>query len=421
MEKLAILGGKPVRTKPFPAVKNIGKEEIAAVNRVLKSGVLSKFLGVWHKDFYGGPGVQKLEKNWAAHFGVKHAISVNSATSGLYAAVAATGVGPGDEVIVSPYTMSASAAGILVCGAVPVFADIDPKTYCISAETIKKVLTRRTKAIVVVDIFGYPADFDGIMALARKYKLTVVEDAAQAPGAKYKGRWAGTLGDVGVFSLNYHKTIHSGEGGIVVTNNDDLANRIQLIRNHAETVVKAKGDRHLAHLIGFNYRMTEIEAAIAAEQLKKLEKFTKLRIQAAEYINHKLKGIPWLKPFTVQAGRRHVYYVLPFQYDEKLAGVPRESFVKAVAAEGVPFAQGYVEPLYMQPIYQKRASICSYSCPKYKGKVSYAKGICPVTEEMHYKKLVFTTLVHHSLSRKDVEDVAIAVVKVADNIGSLPR
>jgi len=271
------------------------------------------------------------------------------------------------------------------------------------------------------DIFGHPAQLDEIMQIAKEYNLKVIEDAAQAPGAFYKNQYAGTVADIGVFSLNYHKHIHTGEGGICVTADKELFFRLQLIRNHAENLVEEMKVKNLVNMVGFNYRMTEIEAAIAAEQLKKLEKFTKLRIQAAEYINHKLKGIPWLKPFTVQAGRRHVYYVLPFQYDEKLAGVPRESFVKAVAAEGVPFAQGYVEPLYMQPIYQKRASICSYSCPKYKGKVSYAKGICPVTEEMHYKKLVFTTLVHHSLSRKDVEDVAIAVVKVADNIGSLPR
>ena len=417
--RLAILGGQPVRTEPFPAYQSIGIEEKNAVNEVLESGVLSSFYGSWGDQFYGGYRVKKLEREWAEHFGVKHAVSVNSATSGLYAAVGASGVRPGDEVIVSPYTMSASAVGVLLYGATPVFADIDPQTYCISAETIRKVLTPRTKAIIVVDIFGQPADFDGISQLAAENNLVIIEDSAQAPGAKYKGRWAGSLGDMGIFSLNYHKTIHSGEGGVIVTDNDELADRLYLIRNHAEAVVKDKGIKNLTNLIGFNYRMTEIEAAIASEQLKKLESLTLPRIEAAEFLRERLSKIPGLAPAYVQPDCRHVYYVFAFQYYAEVFGVSREKFAEAVQAEGIPLSLGYVEPLYLQPIYQQRAFSGGANDPRYSGQVSYQKGICPVTEEMHFKKLILTDLIHSNLSQTDLNDFATAIEKVAVEITAL--
>ena len=284
MAKLAINGGAPVRSTPFPQYVTIGEEEKRAVMEVLDSTVLSKFLGTWSPDFYGGPRVQKLEREWAEYFGIRHAVSVNSATSGLYAAVGAAGIGPGDEVIVSPYTMTASATAALVYGGIPVFADIDPETFCLSPASIRERITPRTKAIIVVDIFGHPAEMNEIMQIAREHHLVVIEDAAQAPGAHYHGRNAGTLADMGVFSLNYHKTIHCGEGGVVVTNSDEFAERLQLIRNHGEVVVKKKGVTNLVNMVGFNYRMTEIEAAIASEQLKKLESLVAPRIEAAEFL-----------------------------------------------------------------------------------------------------------------------------------------
>lgn len=271
MSKLAIYGGEPVRTQPFPVYHSMGAEEKQAVMDVLDGKVLSAFLGTWSDNFYGGPRVRELEEAWAEYFNVKHAVSVNSATSGLYAAVGAAGINPGDEVIVAPYTMIASATAALVYGGIPVFADIDPDIFCITPDSIRDRITPYTRAIIVVDLFGHPADMDEIMVIARENNLVVIEDAAQAPGAKYHGRNAGTLADIGVFSLNYHKTIHSGEGGIVVTENDEIAERVRLIRNHAEVVVGNKGTQNLVNMVGFNFRMTEIEAAIANEQLKKLE------------------------------------------------------------------------------------------------------------------------------------------------------
>ena len=291
MSKLAINGGAKIRETKFPASKSIGKEEEDAVKRVFDSGVFSRFLGCWHEDFYGGPQVRMLEKEWAEHFNVKHAIAVNSATSALYCAIGAIGVGPGDEVIVSPYTMTASATAPLIYNAIPVFADIEEDYYCLSPDSIEERITKNTKAIVAVDIFGQSYDADRINAIAGKHDLFVIEDCAQAPGAKYKGKWSGTLGDIGIYSLNYHKHIHTGEGGLLVTDDEELADKLRLIRNHAEAVVEAKGYSSLVNMLGFNYRMTEIEAAIAREQLKKLEILLEKRVQNVKYVSKKLSEI----------------------------------------------------------------------------------------------------------------------------------
>ncbi len=423
MSTLALFGGVPVRKTPFPAYRTIGEEEKRVVMEVLDSGVLSQFLGTWSPDFYGGPRVQKLEKEWAAYFGVKHAVSVNSATSGLYAAVGAAGVGPGDEVIVSPYTMAASATAALVYGAIPVFADIDPEIFCLDPKSIRDRITSRTKAVIAVDIFGHPAEFDEIMAIAREHDLVVIEDTAQAPGATYKGRYAGTLGHMGVFSLNYHKTIHSGEGGVVVTNDDRFAERLQLIRNHAEVVVEKKGVTDLTNMIGFNYRMTEIEAAIASEQLKKLESLVRPRIEAADYLTAKLKDFPGLTPPAVRPYVRHGYYVYPMKYDAAVTGVPRARFAEALRAEGIPCGTGYVRPLYLEPAYQKRIGYgrngFPFGCEKNRSVVSYERGLCPVCEKMHLEQLLTLGACHANIMRSDLDDIVRAFEKVLSNLQSL--
>lgn len=427
--KLAINGGTPVRTRMFPAYNTIGDEEKNAVSRVIDSGVLSRFLGCWDKDFYGGSEILALEKEWTDYFNVKHAIAVNSCTSGLYCAVGAAGLGPGDEVIVSPYTMSASATAVLIFNAVPVFADIEKDYYCLEPSSIEEKITERTKAIIVVDIFGQPYDAERINAIAKKYNLIVIEDAAQAPGATYKDRFAGTLGDIGVYSLNYHKHIHSGEGGMVVTDNDEFAEKVRLIRNHAEAVVQGKGVADITNMIGFNFRMTEIEAAITRCQLKKLDGLLKERQRNCEYLNDKLKDIPALTVTKLRAGATHSYYVHPLKFDEKVAGVSREKFIQAVRAElpcselreaeGALISCGYVKPLYLQPMYQKLTAYgekgCPFKCPLYKGKLDYKKGLCPTAERMHEKELITHELMRPPMTGKDLDDVAEAFSKVWAN------
>lgn len=311
MSNLAIYGGFPVRTRPFPNYNTISDEEKAAVLRVLDSGVLSKFIGAHHQDFIGGPNVLAFEEAWQLAFQVEHAISMNSATSCLYAAVGAAGVGPGDEVIVSPYTMSASATAALIYGAVPIFADIDPNTLCITAETIEKKITKKTRAIIVVDLFGYPADITAIRKIADKYSLFIIEDSAQAPMAYRKNNIAGTNADIGIYSLNYHKHIHTGEGGVAVTNNKELSNRLKLIRNHAESVVEDMEYTNIGNMIGFNYRMTEIEAAIGIEQLKKLPQLVQVRQIIGEHISKALEDNPVFTTTKFDNNIKHAYYVFP--------------------------------------------------------------------------------------------------------------
>lgn len=262
-EQLAMLGGDPTLNYLLKRHNPLGPEERQAVNSVLDSSELSKFLGVWHDDFFGGSRVREFEESAARHFGVKHAISVNSLTSGLIAAVGALGIEPGDEVIVSPWTMSASAIVPLWWNAIPVFSDIEDETFTLDPAAIEENITPYTKAIIVVDIFGHSADMNAINNIAKNHNLHVISDTAQSPNAKYNDRYAGTLSDIGGYSFNYHKHIHCGEGGLLVTNDDDYAERLQLIRNHAESVVEGKGVFSLTNMIGGNFRLGEIEAAIA--------------------------------------------------------------------------------------------------------------------------------------------------------------
>jgi len=422
MSNLAIYGGKPVRTKKFPAYRVIDEQEKEAVCRVLDSGVLSRYLGAWHEDFYGGPEVRLLEKEWAVYFGVKHAISVNSCTSGLQCAVGALGISPGDEVIVSPYSMCASATMPLWYGAVPVFADIEQEYFCLDPKSIEDKITSKTKAIIAVDIFGQPINAEAINKIAKKHNLKVIEDCAQAIGAKNGTKMAGTLCDLGVYSLNYHKHIHAGEGGIVVTNNDDLAEKVRLIRNHAEAVVENKGNKDLINMVGCNFRLTEIQAAIARVQLGKLDYLLKARIENCEYLSEKLSQFPGISSPKVRANCKHVYYVQPFLFDESVIGVTRDKFIEAVKAElpvtelreteGVKLGCGYVKPLYLLPLFQKKIAFGDHHYPFNLSDTSYTKGICPVAEGAFEKRLFTHELMRPPMTKEDLDDVVKAFEKV---------
>lgn len=423
MANLAIAGGRPVIDQPYPPYITVGAEEKTAVLEVLDSGELSGFLAKWNPGFYGGKQVQALEAEWRAYYGAAHAVSVNSATSGLYAAMGAAGVGPGDEVIVSPYTMSSSCACALVYNAIPVFADLDPLTFNLSAETIAAALTPRTKAVVVVDILGNPADFEPIMDLARRHGLVVIEDAAQAYGALYHGRQAGNLAHMGVFSLNRHKTIQCGEGGMVVTEDADLAERVMLIRNHAEVILRERPAPTLVDMLGQNYRMTEVDAAIARCQLRKLDDLYARRLANVERLTGLLAGLPGLATPYVAPDTRHGYYLYGLRLDAAVAGVERDLFVKALNAEGVPMVAGYTQPVYWEPVYQQKqlyGSVgCPFSCPFYEGQVRYDKGLCPVCERLYYQELMTTPVCHAGAAPADIDRVAEAFHKVYANLDEL--
>jgi dTDP-4-amino-4,6-dideoxygalactose transaminase len=419
MDKLAILGGRKIRQKPFATAPRMGREERARVSKVLKSGILSGFVAKSGDNFLGGPQVKELESLLHGYFQVKLAVAVNSATSALHAAVGACGIGPGDEVIVTPYTMSASATSIVMQNAIPVFADIDENNFCIDPRRIEEKINSRTKAIIAVHLFGYPADMKQIMDIAKKHNLYVIEDCAQAPGAVYKNKLVGTISDIGIFSFNQHKTITSGEGGFAVTNNERLALRMQLIRNHAEAITADMGLQDLDNLVGFNYRMTELEAAVSIGQFKQLDFLNNYRIELAEYLTHKLSVFKALTLPKKEVGNKHVYFVYPIRLKEQEAGISRDMLVKALNAEGIPFGAGYVRPLYLEPLYQKKIAYgkngCPFTCGFYNGDIDYSKGICPVAERMYEKELLMTGVCRYPQTKKDMDDIAGAFEKIFQN------
>jgi len=420
--ELAILGGTKTINKIFKPYNTIGQEEIDAVIEVMKTGVLSKFLGCWDSDFYGGPKVQEFERKCEALFNVKHAISVNSWTSGLIAAVGAVGIEPGDEVIVSTWTMTASVTAILNWNAIPVFADIEKDTFNIDVKSIEKNITQYTKAIMVVDMFGRSSDIESIMKIAEKYNLKVITDSAQSPGAVYKNRYAGTYGDVGGYSLNYHKHIHTGEGGIIVTNDDDLAERMRLIRNHGEAVVGDKGEENINNIIGYNFRMGEIEAAIGIEQLKKLPSLVMQRQLIAKRLDEGLKDLIGLNlPLSTEEST-NVYYAYGMSLDLDLIPVSRDTIHSALVAEGVTISKAF-QLIHLLPLYQKKIAYGSkgfpWSSDICKRKINYDKGICPVAEKMQDTSYLALGLCSFDWSEEDVDLVVESFKKVWNNMEKL--
>jgi perosamine synthetase len=420
MSELAILGGEPVLKSPLASYNSIGEDEIEAVIRVMRSGKLSAFYGSPGDEYWGGPEVQIFERAWAERFQAKHAVSVNSATSGLYTAIGAIGIGPGDEVIVPPYTMSATVMAPIIYGGIPVFADIEEETFGLDPEAVRKAITPKTKGIIAVNLFGHPARLDELLMIAEENRLILVEDNAQAPLAEDNGRFTGTIGHIGVFSLNFHKHIHTGEGGICVTNNDNLALRLKLIRNHAENVVERYRIEDLTNMVGFNFRLTEIQAAIGMEQLKRIDMHVGKREALAQALTDGIKGLEGLIAPKVRPGCRHVYYVWAVRLIEKAVGISRKTYCKALNAEGFPVFEGYVKPLYLLPVFQKKIAFGKNGFPfNISSDVNYDKGICPVCERMYEKEFIGFEPCSYSLDEAQIELLIEAINKVHTHVDEL--
>ena len=413
MSELAILGGQPVREQAIPWTSTMEAEESHAVAEVMQSGILSEFIANSGDKFLGGPKVKELEAAFCKRFGAAHAITVNSASTALQVAVAACGIGPGDEVLVSPYTMTASASAILLNGAVPVFVDVDPDTYTMDPTQIEKWITPHTKGILTVNIFGLPSNLPSIMAIAKKHHLYVIEDNAQSPGATVHGQEAGTIAGIGVFSLNYHKVIHSGEGGVLLTNDGKLAYRCQLVRNHGEVALDEQDDDQ--PIIGSNYRMSELHAAIGIEQLKKLDGFLKTRRHLAQLVSDGLQEFPGLKGVTVPAGYTHSYYVYPIQYDAAVWGISRKRFAEAMQAEGFPLGVGYVKPIYLMRLYQHRHVFNETTYPfslLSPATQNSQEGMCPVVEKLHDEVLLTADICRVPFTEQNIAEFLQAVRKI---------
>lgn len=440
----AILGGKPLRTAPFNVGPMVGPEEEALVVEAIRKQSFSRYIGStspdieallrmpsaeargvkadWH--FLGGENVRLFAADFADYFGTKFAIPVNSATSGLSTALAAAGVGPGDEVITPAISFAATGSSILLFGGVPVFVDVDPRTFCVDPDAIEAALTPRTKAILLVHLLGNACDMDRVQAIARRHGLAVIEDAAQAPGTRWRGRYVGTLGDAGVFSFQQSKNIMTGEGGMLVTNDPEIARRARLIANHGETTLE---DRHtddeIANIIGCNFRMTELSAALGRAQLPRLAAVNAWRNGNHEVLVAELAELPWLTPPYVAPEVSYVSHVAAFLYDRQALGLSREVFIAALRAEGVPVGTGYTRTQYECPTFLRRIAMGRHGFPWTAGAkpspVTYERGQCPVAESLLGERFLWFYHVAHPSTADDMREVAAAIKKVGAHASEL--
>jgi perosamine synthetase len=385
-DKLAIDGGPKTRREPFPRWPLLGPEDIAAVAEVLDSGKLTQLSGRSVGDF---------ERAFAKWHGAEHCVATSSGTTAIHAALIALGVAPGDEVIVPAHTFIASATPVLHQGATPVFADVDERTFCMSPDSVRERITERTRAIIAVHLNGHPADLDALIEIARPRGIAIIEDAAQAHGATYKGRKAGTIGEAGCFSFWEDKIITTGgEGGAILTADASLAERMRRIRHHGEGPIE--GERAYYHLeLGYNYRMTSMQAATGLVQLRKLDEYLIARRRNAAHVSERLGEIPQVEPPFVADYAVHSYYkyVCRLRRD---SGIDTARFVSAVAAEGLPISRRYPTPLPQQPVFRN---------------AGLAGAACPVADRLSSE--LFTLLVHPTASVADMDDYVTAIAKVS--------
>jgi len=382
--------------KKFKKFNSIGREELNIATKIIKSGKLSEFLAKKGKYFNGGYYVKKFEKSIEKHFKVKHAIVVNSWTSGLITIIGALNIKKGDEIILSPWTMSACAAAIIHWGAVPVFCDVEKETFCIDPNEIKKKITKKTKAIMAIDIFGHPANIIKIKKVINKRKIKIISDSAQSIGALYNKKFAGTVSDVGGFSLNYHKHINTGEGGIIVTNNKKISENCRRIRNHAEAIINKKETNKNNNQIGFNFRLTELQAGIGIEQLKKLKSIVKKKQDNANYLTNKLKKLKGLILPKMTKDITHAYYMYPMRLDSRLIRIEKKNIFKLIVKEKLPIADKYANISTLPAIRKK----------------TFKKNNFKNINQLNNKEYLGLKMWAYDFSKKDLDSIALKMEKI---------
>jgi dTDP-4-amino-4,6-dideoxygalactose transaminase len=443
--QLALFGGAPIRKKPFAGPAVFDGAERKNVLEVLHDRALSRFMGSPSADidrqlamtsaeavdynpqhfmFIGGRKVRALEAAFARRFGVRYAITVNSATSGLMTALGACRLGPGDEVITTCLSFNATSASILAFNSIPVFVDVHPETFCMDPEDIRRKITPRTKAILVVHLLGRAADMDAITKIAAEHELRIIEDCAQSPGTVYKGRSVGAIAPIGVFSLQDTKNIVSGEGGVIVTDDEDLARRCRLIRNHGESIPGSDATpEELCNLVGFNFRMTELTAAVALAQLKKLGRNNRQRNANARYLAQRLAKLPHLRIPEGFASDGNVCHVLAMLYDAASAGVGRDAVLAALRAEGIPVGNGYPRLMPENPIFTKKIAFGTggwpWSCFPHAQAIRYRREDYPVAASLIYESFIWFYHVNAPNTPRDMEDAAAAFEKVFSDLHAL--
>jgi dTDP-4-amino-4,6-dideoxygalactose transaminase len=399
---LAMLGGTPVRRRPFPTWPVFGEAEEQRLLRTLRSGKWGKL---------HGDEVAEFERRFAAMHGCKHAIAVVNGTVSLRLALMAAGLQAEDEVIVPPYTFLATATAVVEANAVPVFADIDLDTFNISPADIEAAITPRTRAIIPVHIAGQPADMDAIMAIARRHKLIVIEDAAHAHAALYQNRPAGSLGHLGSFSFQSSKNLTCGEGGLITTNDDTLAESCRSIHNCGRI---SGGLWYEHHVMSGNYRLGEFQGAVLNAQLDRLEEQTRTRDRNGQYLAARLSRIPGIHPQKRPADcTRHSYHLFLFQMDAQAFGAPRKAVLAALQAEGIPVCGGYALPLYRQPLFLNKAF--GPYLPDARKTLDYGKVRCTNCETVCDEQGAWLEQSLFLGTQADMDDIASAFEKVYEH------
>ena len=407
MAHLALRGGNPVRTTPFPVWPVWDDGEIEGLAAVVRSGKWGSTVGSL---------TRKFERDFSAYQGAAHGVCVNSGTAALRISLFAAGIGPGDQVLVPAYTFFASASAIVEAGAVPVFVDIDPGTYTIDPRLAEAACTTATAAVMPVHFAGRPADMDALAALARARGLKIIEDAAQAWGSAWRGAGAGTFGAAGCFSFQASKNINAGEGGIIVTNDEDVA---RLARSYSNCGRREGGQWYEHFNIGGNYRMTEFQSAVLLAQFGRYEAQRKIREENLRYLNGRLAGLPGI--LATESDPRvtaHSAHLVIIRYSgEEFAGKPKAAFVKALQAEGIPAAPGYADPLYRQPAFLETAfGPQGRSVP---WPVDYRSFHCPATERACREEAVWLAQNVLLGARSDMDDIVEAIGKVHRYAGEM--
>jgi dTDP-4-amino-4,6-dideoxygalactose transaminase len=400
--KLAIRGGAPVRTRPFPRWPELGESEKRALQLVLQSG---------NWGGYPAPNTyaRLFSERFAAFQGARFGVAVANGSVALEIALAASGLEPGDEVIVPAYTWVGTATAVLFAQGIPIFVDSDPSTYCIDPKAIEAAVPPRPRAIIPVHLGMQMADLDAIGVVAAKHRLTVIEDCAHAHGARWKGRGAGTIGRLGAFSMQSSKLLTAGEGGIVLTSDDELEERCHALVNCGRP---APHDRYKYRAIGHNYRMTEFQAALLLQQLERLPEQSERRLRNAHALAAKLAGFGGVRPldWDPRVTSPAIYHFL-LRYDpEAFGGAHRDVFLAALRAEGIPAEGAFYEPVYRAPLWSFRRE--AFAAAAGRG-VDYARVRCPAAERAAYEESIW---LHHSLflgDEADAASIAEAIHKIA--------
>jgi dTDP-4-amino-4,6-dideoxygalactose transaminase len=404
-QKLALFGGKPVRSRPFSTWPVFGKAEETRLLRALRSGKWGRL---------HGPEVLEFENRFAAMHGCKHGIAVVNGTVSLRIALLAAGIRSEDEVIVPPYSFFSTASAVIEANAVPVFADTNLKTFNLDPKAVESAITPRTRAIIPVHFAGQPADMRRIMAIARKHKLVVIEDAAHAHGARFKNRPAGSLGHMGSFSFQSSKNLTAGEGGIITTNDDALADACRSIQNCGRV---PGGIWYEHHVISGNYRLGEFQGAVLNAQLDRLEKQTATRDGNGKYLAARLAKLPGLHPQKRSTDcTRHSYHLFMLQLDESQFGANRGAGLKALQAEGIPCSAGYGFSLHRQPMFRNK-HFGPY-LPKAAARLDYGNVRCP-NSDLICEQSIWLEQKLLLGSRADMDDIARAFEKVFENRAAL--